>query len=109
MRRLLTAALLLCTLPAFAQHDHGKNGDWFESLRNGSGMSCCSNADGTAVTDADWETKDGHYRVRLNNQWMAVTDKAVLPGPNKDGRTIVWPRPGPMGIEIICFIPGEMT
>ncbi len=37
---------------------------WFEGLRSGKGP-CCSDADGTAISDADWESKDGHYRVRV--------------------------------------------
>ena len=37
---------------------------WFDKLASGRGP-CCSDADGTAVSDVDWESKDGHYRVRL--------------------------------------------
>jgi hypothetical protein len=40
---------------------------WFESLKSGKGFLCCSNADGAAVSDVDWESKDGHYRVRPAN------------------------------------------
>ncbi|WP_340054558.1 hypothetical protein, partial [Pseudomonas sp. JAI120] len=37
---------------------------WFDSLRSGRGP-CCSDADGYAISDVDWEIKDGHYRVRI--------------------------------------------
>jgi hypothetical protein len=81
---------------------------WFDQLRSGKG-SCCSNADGTAVSDVDWETHDGHYRVRLDNQWIDVPDDAVITEPNRAGRTMVWPIRGYMGITIRCFMPGSMT
>jgi len=45
---------------------------WFESLKSGKGFLCCSDADGTAVSDVDWESKDGHYRVRLGGEWIDV-------------------------------------
>src|SRR6266853_902874 len=45
---------------------------WFDSLKSGKGFLCCSDADGTAVGDVDWESKDGHYRVRLGGEWIDV-------------------------------------
>ncbi len=30
---------------------------WFDSLKSGKGFLCCSDADGTAVSDVDWEIK----------------------------------------------------
>jgi len=38
---------------------------WFERLASGKGL-CCSFAGGTAISDADWHVKDGHYRVRID-------------------------------------------
>jgi hypothetical protein len=81
---------------------------WFDQLRSGKG-SCCSDADGTAVSDVDWKTHDGHYRVRLDNQWIDVPDDAVITEPNRAGRTMVWPIRGYMGTTIRCFMPGSMT
>jgi hypothetical protein len=81
---------------------------WFDQLKSGKGP-CCSNADGTAVSDVDWETHDGHYRVRLDNQWIDVPDDAVITEPNRAGRTMVWPIRGYMGITIRCFVPRSMT
>jgi len=63
---------------------------WFEGLRSGKGP-CCSDADGTALSDVDWESKDGHYRVRIEDQWWDVHDDAVIKEPNRAGRTMVWP------------------
>jgi hypothetical protein len=81
---------------------------WFESLRSGKGP-CCSDADGTAVSDVDWETANGHYRVRLDGEWVEVPDEAVITEPNRIGRTMVWPIRGYLGISIRCFMPGSMT
>jgi hypothetical protein len=80
---------------------------WFDSLRSGKGL-CCSDADGSAVSDVDWESKDGHYRVRLEGQWIDVPDDAVITVPNRAGRTMVWPVKGASGISIRCFLPGSM-
>ncbi len=84
--------------------------DWFNSLRSGKGP-CCSDADGTALSDVDWEAKDGHYRVRIQGQWWDVPDDAVIKEPNRAGRTMVWPiyYGVPLRLEIRCFMPGTMT
>jgi hypothetical protein len=81
---------------------------WFDSLRSGQGP-CCSDADGTALSDVDWESRGGHYRVRLEGEWVDVPDDAVITVPNRVGRTMVWPmyRDGKMTPR--CFMPGSMT
>jgi len=81
---------------------------WFDSLRSGKGP-CCSDADGYAVADPDWESKSGHYRVRIEGEWVDVPDDAVITEPNKAGRTMVWPIKGWGGMTIRCFMPGSMT
>jgi hypothetical protein len=81
---------------------------WFEGLRSGKGP-CCSDADGASVADVDWETQDGHYRVRIDGEWVNVPDEAVITEPNRLGRTMVWPIRGYLGILIRCFMPGSMT
>ena len=84
---------------------------WFDSLHSGKGP-CCSDADGTALSDVDWEAKDGHYRVRIEGQWWDVPDEAVITEPNRAGRTMVWPvyyGVTPLRVDIRCFMPGTMT
>ena len=81
---------------------------WFDSLASKKGL-CCSDADGTALSDVDWESKDGHYRVWLDGAWHDVPDDAVITVPNRAGKTIVWPMRGVFGLAIRCFIPGPMT
>jgi hypothetical protein len=47
--------------------------------------------------------KNGHYRVRLENNWIDVPDDAIITEPNRAGRTMVWsmrkrPRRGAEGV-----------
>ncbi|NPU13091.1 hypothetical protein HL667_01660 [Bradyrhizobium sp. 83012] len=110
------AALLiaLATPPSLAR-DRGQYANsspemkaWFDGLRSGKGP-CCSDADGSAVSDVDWESKGGHYRVRIEGEWLDVPDDAVITEPNRVGRTMVWPMRGYQGLSIRCFMPGSMT
>jgi hypothetical protein len=59
--------------------------EWFNQLSSGKGL-CCSDADGTALSDVDWESKNGKYRVRLGGEWIVVPDDAVITEPNRAGR-----------------------
>ena len=86
---------------------------WFESLHSSKGP-CCSDADGMALADVEWEAKDGHYRVRIEGKWWDVPDEAVIREPNRAGRTMVWPvyygsRNETIRVDIRCFMPGTMT
>jgi hypothetical protein len=115
---LRTTCVLLLALAAPSTHARDVDGryaaqnpelhQWFEGLRSGKGP-CCSDADGSAVSDVDWETAGGHYRVRLDGVWIEVPDEAVITEPNRIGRTMVWPIRGYLGISIRCFMPGSMT
>jgi hypothetical protein len=101
---------LVVTLPVVTiahDHEHPELNGWYESLHSGKGP-CCDSSEAKRVDDADWESKDGHYRVRLDGEWVDVPDDAVVGGPNRAGRTIVWPyyldgHPKPR-----CFMPGSM-
>lgn len=95
-------------------HDDGRYANsplkpWFESLRSKAGVACCANADGMALSDVDWDTKDGHYRVRLDGEWIDVPAETVITGPNRAGRTMVWPYYVNGHPLIRCFLPGTMT
>jgi hypothetical protein len=95
------------------RYAHSPLKSWFESLRSHNGP-CCSDADGTALSDVDWEARDGHYRVRIEGQWWDVPDEALIKEPNRAGRTMVWPvyyreLDRSLRVEIRCFMPGSMT
>ena len=86
---------------------------WFESLHSGKGT-CCSDADGTVLSDVDWKSENGHYLVRVEGKWWIVPDEAVIGEANLAGRAMVWPVyhrefETLVRIEIRCFIPGSMT
>lgn len=86
---------------------------WFDTLKSAKGL-CCSDADGTALSDVDWKSKDGRYQVQLEGQWWDVPEDAVITEPNRAGRTMVWPvvyrgLGAAVRIEIRCFMPGSMT
>lgn len=105
--------LPLVSVPGEARDPDGRYANsplkqWFDSLRSGKGP-CCSDADGSAVSDVDWESKSGHYRVRIDGDWYDVPDDAVITEPNRAGRTMVWPIRGYQGLSIRCFMPGSMT
>ena len=63
----------------------------------------------TLVDDPDWESNGGHYRVRIESEWVDVLDDAVITVPNKVGRKMVWPMRDSKGLKIRCFMPGSMT
>jgi len=114
------AAMALVTLPALGRDLDGRYRDsplhdWFEHLASGKGL-CCSFADGYMGEDADWDAKNGHYRVRVPKAvnsndmvWIDVPDEAVINEPNKAGRTMVWPFYIYGALSIRCFMPGSMT
>jgi hypothetical protein len=110
----VTLIVLLVWHFAAHAHDHSRPelNSWFEGLKSGKGP-CCSGADGTALSDADWEVRDGHYRVRIQRQWWDVPEQAVIKEPNRAGRTMVWPvyywvLDNQLRIDIRCFMPGVM-
>ena len=118
MRVFLSLGLVALTSVAAAQLAQARDPDgryansplkeWFDGLRSGKGP-CCSDADGSAVSDVDWESKNGHYRVRLDGTWIDVPEEAVVTEPNRAGRAMVWPIKSYMGVTIRCFMPGSMT
>ena len=112
---LAVLAPCLTTLPGqLLAHDDGRFADsplkpWFDRLASRKGL-CCSFADGFSVQDVDWDTQDGHYRVRINGQWVTVPDVAVVTEPNRFGPAVVWPyRDADGTTQIRCFMPGAGT
>jgi hypothetical protein len=108
----LAVGILLAAFGVVQARDDGRYANsplkpWFDSLASGKGR-CCSDADGFAVSDPDWESSNGHYRVRIESEWFDVPDDAVITEPNRAGRTMVWPITGSLGTSIRCFMPGSM-
>ena len=119
MHRLNSLAALACCLTTLVSsqlvaRDDGRFAnsplkEWFDRLASRNGL-CCAFADGATVQDVDWDTQDGHYRVRIYGQWIVVPDAAVVTEPNRFGPAVVWPYTDRFGItRIRCFIPGAGT
>ena len=119
---LLAVALMIILLFAtyvFA-HDHNRPelNSWFMGLQSGRGP-CCDGSEALSLDDVDWESRDGHYRVRIPSDlnapktsypiWVEVPDEAVVKEPNRAGPTMVWPMWGDGGVTVRCFLPGSMT
>jgi len=88
-------------------YQHPELNGWYESLHSGKGP-CCDGADAKHVDDVEWESKDGHYRVRIDGEWVDVPNEAVVSGPNRAGRTMVWPYYLNGHPKARCFMPGSM-
>ena len=114
MRTIIAVALALALVMPASARDGGRFAasplkPWFDQLKSGKGL-CCSFADGVTVEDVDWDVHDGHYRVRLDGEWLAVPDAAVVAEPNRYGRAVVWPYQDASGAtQIRCFMPGAGT
>jgi hypothetical protein len=113
--RYATLTILVIMLSIFASglaraHDHQRPelNSWYESLHSGKGP-CCDGSDAKRVDDADWDSKDGHFRVRIDGEWVDVPREAVVEGPNRAGRTMVWPYYQDGHPKARCFMPGSMS
>lgn len=107
---LLGSALLLTPVLARddGRYDHSALKSWFESLQSEFGK-CCTDGDGYIVSDADWESSRGRYRVLIDGEWVLVPDGAVVTEPNRFGRTMVWRHYIDGHPRVRCFMPGFMT
>ena len=83
--------------------------EWFDRLASRNGL-CCAFTDGVSVQDVDWDSQEGHYRVRIYGEWFVVPDAAVVTEPNRFGPAVVWPYIDRFGTKRIrCFMPGAGT
>src|ERR1700741_663943 len=103
---------LICLATPALGRDDGRYANsplkpWFESLHSGLGR-CCSDADGYALADVDWDSDHGHYRVRIDDGWVVVPNDAVITEPNRIGRTMVWKYYLDGHPKVRCFMPGSM-
>ena len=104
--------LMVATLPmpvkAFDNKEwsgDGETREWFKSLHNEYGTSCCDFADGDRVDDVDYrENDDGTYEVFYDSGWHHVELQRVLKGSNRVGYAIIWRSRGTD--QPYCFMPG---
>jgi hypothetical protein len=85
---------------------------WIEGLRDAYGVSCCATADGYRPEEVEWDMAGNNYRVKIDNTWIVVPDKAVIKGPNRIGYAIVWLY-GSLDFDgsrmVRCFLPGPTS
>jgi len=118
MYKLAVALTALCVTVVVPNHSHARDDgrffnsplkEWLDRLASRNGL-CCAFADGVSVQDVDWDTQDGHYRVRIQGEWIVVPDAAVVTEPNRFGPAVVWPYNDRYGnTQIRCFMPGAGT
>ena len=116
--RLTMAVVAVGCIVLVPNHSHARDDgrfansplkEWFDRLASKNGL-CCAFADGVSVQDVDWDTQDGHYRVRIHGEWIEVPDAAVITEPNRFGPAVVWPYNDRYGnTQIRCFMPGAGT
>ena len=110
---LLAAAVILVRNPTSKWAGNALQ-SWFESLRNKAGLYCCAEADSHPLDEGESDIKNDSYLVFLPGKWTVGPDEALILGPNKFGKAIVWVWPhdaikwGERGDNPIkCFIPGS--
>jgi len=118
MYKLAVALTALCVTVVVPNHSHARDDgrfsnsplkEWFDRLASRNGL-CCAFTDGVSVQDVDWDTQDGHYRVRIQGECIGVPDAAVVTEPNRFGPAVVWPFNDRYGnTQIRCFMPGAGT
>lgn len=107
---LMAVVVLIWALLGVRAHahdlEHPELDNWYMGLRSPGHGPCCDGSETTHLADVDWDSHDGHYRVRLDGQWVDVPDDAVVTEPNRDGRALLWAFKGSSGWYIRCFMPG---
>ncbi len=84
-RAALLLSLMMLATPALGRDDgryaNSPLKSWLESLQSEFGQ-CCSDADGYVLSDPDWESHRGRYRVYIEGEWVLVPT-----GPSSHDRT----------------------
>lgn len=103
-------AFLYAFKPARAhEREHPELNGWFQSLHSKRLYPCCDGSDKNHVDESDWDTKDNHYRVRIDGKWVDVPDDAVVEGPNLEGHAMEWHHYKDGEPVVHCFMPGSGT
>src|SRR5580700_11178651 len=107
----LSLAMYSCAVPHAHAFDSPKWGhdaatsEWFRSLKNSRGESCCDYDDGVRLEDPEWrELEDHSFEVFSRGKWNKIPPNKVLKGTNKVGYAILW---WPKAWDNpTCFLPG---
>jgi hypothetical protein len=107
----LALAMHYCLIPRAHAFDSSKWGhdaatsEWFRSLKNSSGESCCDYADGVRLEAPEWrELEDHSFEVFAREKWNKIPPWRVLKGTSRVGYAILW---WPKAFDNpTCFLPG---
>jgi len=84
-------------------HNHPENDDWFRSLTNSRGGSCCDGTEAKRVEDVDWRDEEGGaYSVKINGVWVRFEKDQIVTATNRYGYAMYWDFHG----VYTCFMPG---
>ncbi|MGY8668834.1 hypothetical protein Q3C01_41620 [Bradyrhizobium sp. UFLA05-109] len=111
----ILSLVMLASNSALARDPDGKYAQadpemhrWFQQLKSEEGKPCCALSDGNTLRDTDWRTRDGHYQVFMDDEWVDVPNAALVTAPNRFGQTVVWPYHEDGHPFVRCFMPGSM-
>jgi hypothetical protein len=92
-------------------HDSSQpaNDAWLKEQRNVEGQVCCAGDDVLRANDIEWDASGGHYRVKVGEEWLDVPPWAVVRGPNRMGRMLVWLDSVEGFPYVRCFMPGTLS
>jgi hypothetical protein len=107
----LSLAMYSCVIPRARAFDSSKWGhdaatsEWFRSLKNSIGQSCCDYDDGVRLEAPEWrELEDHSFEVFARKKWNKIPANKILKGTNKVGYAILW---WPKAWDNpTCFLPG---
>lgn len=93
---------------ALAHQDGADPNAAFYRGLSANGINCCDMKD-CRPTDSWAVTKDGHYQVKIGNEWAVVNDAQVIRQPNPTGMAIEChsDKFGTSGVWIRCFLPSS--
>ena len=91
-------------------HDHANpvNNAWLKVQRNAAGQVCCNGDDLWPADGIEWDVNGKRYRVKIGEEWLAVPSWALVHGPNRMGRTLVWLGSVEGFLYVKCFMPGTL-
>lgn len=109
IRMTITIIIAVTWKPEYAQQYTPQQSEWISKQKiPGTQNRCCSTADGDSEIQED--IRDGHYWARsrnTDNQWVQISDNAIINEPNELGHAIAWWAQDEYGNKIArCYVPG---
>jgi hypothetical protein len=104
----LGAAMMVGTAFAHDSPNNPVDDAWLKEQRNAAGHVCCIGDDVLPAKDIQWDANGKHYRVKVGEEWLDVKPWALVRGPNRTGRMLVWLGNAESSPYVRCFMPGTL-